>query len=357
MTIARFILDRKKVIEQYNKLRNLGVKISYSFKTNKEVGKVLQEEEDCRDCEFSIHSLIEIDEFDEENRNKLWFFSQAWYIEKIKKIIDKGVKNFVIDNEKDLEELLRFVDENEEIVNILLRMKFQEHRIGSGKYFTYGMSSRKISEIIGKIKNNPFIDKLGIHIHRKSQNVSEWNIREELEDSLSEEVLERLNIINVGGGFPVKYRTYTSEVLPYIFDQIKEVKVWLADKRKSGGKEIEVYVEPGRFIAAPPVKLEAEVIQVYDNIIVINTSIYNCALDTVITDIRLLVEGELDDKVEGNFYKIKGNTPTRDDIFRYKVKFRESPKVGDKIIFLNAGAYNYTTDFCGLEKLETKIIK
>ena len=53
-------------------------------------------------------------------------------------------------------------------------------------------------------------------------------------------------------------------------------------------------------------------------------------------------------------YLIKGNSPTRDDIFRYKVNLEEK-QVGDKIIFLNAGAYNYTTDFFGYKKLETVI--
>jgi hypothetical protein len=30
--------------------------------------------------------------------------------------------------------------------------------------------------------------------------------------------------------------------------------------------------------------------------------------------------------------------------------------MGDKIIFINAGAYTYQTDFCHLDKIETKII-
>ena len=69
----------------------------------------------------------------------------------------------------------------------------------------------------------------------------------------------------------------------------------------------------------------------------------------------MLVEGELDSD-EGEYFLIKGNSPTRDDIFRYKVKLK-NPLVGDKIVFLNAGAYNYTTDFFGYKKLKTEIKK
>ena len=40
----------------------------------------------------------------------------------------------------------------------------------------------------------------------------------------------------------------------------------------------------------------------------------------------------------------------------YSVRLK-NPKVGDEIIFLNAGAHNYTTDFFGYVKLETEIVE
>ena len=61
------------------------------------------------------------------------------------------------------------------------------------------------------------------------------------------------------------------------------------------------------------------------------------------------------EKEKGEFYLIKGNSPTRDDIFRYKVKLK-NPKIGDEITFLNAGAYSYSTDFFGYKPLK-EIIK
>ena len=346
---ARFILSKKKVIEQYNILKKLGVKISYSYKTNKEVGKVLDNHSDSF---FSIHLLEEIDEIEE--KKKIWFFPQAWNDNEIKLILDKGVTNFVIDNEIDLNKLLNIlnIDKYFEIKNltILLRMKFQEHRITSGRYFNYGMPYKKINLLISELKDNKNIEKLGIHVHRKSQNASEWEIKQELEESLTKESLEHIDIINIGGGLPIKYRTYTSEILPYIFTKIKEVKDWFHK---------DIYIEPGRFIAGPAIKLETEIIQIREDTIIVNTSIYNGVLDSMITDIRLLVEGEIDDNSDienQSHFKIKGNTPTRDDIFRHKV-YLKNPKVGDKLTFLNAGAYNYTTDFCSLKKLKTVILE
>lgn len=342
----KFILSRKKVLEQYGKLRELGVKVSYSFKTNREVGKVLEQ---ISDCDFSVHLIEEIDML--KRKDKIWFFPQAWNFEEGKEILEKGVRIFVIDNEKDLEVLLKVISEMRVRINLSLRMKLKENRIGSGKYFVYGVPSNKINKIISEIKNNEFIDRIGINVHRKSQNVSEWDIIGEIKDSLTEESLNRINFFNLGGGLPIKYKTYVSEVLPYIFEKIKQVAEWLKERG------IECYIEPGRFIAGPSVKLETEIIQIYDRIIVINTSLYNCALDTYITGIKLLIENELDeDSKEGEYYLVKGNSPTRDDIFRYKVKLK-NPKLGDKIVFLNSGAYNYTTDFCSFKKLDLGVVE
>ncbi len=336
----KFILSKSKVHEQYNKLKDLGVLISYSWKTNPEVGKILEKETESL---FSIHAFEEIEDI--KDKKRIWFFAQAWNKNEIKNLIDKGIKNFVIDNETDLKTIFDFI--SNEKVNILLRMKFQERRVQTGKYFVYGMNSKTINKWILKLKDNKSINKIGIHVHRKSQNTSEWNLKYELEDSLSKEVLERIDLINIGGGFPIKYKNYTSKVLDYIFSQIKELKNWLAEKN------INLIVEPGRFIAGPSIKLETKVISVCDEKIVVNCSVYQGNTDAIFQDaLKLIVEGELEN---GNEYIIKGKTPCSLDIFRYKVKLPEI-KVGDKIIFLNAGAYNFSTDFCKLKKLKTEIV-
>ena len=342
MQKAKFILSKKKVVEQYKKLKELGIKVSYSYKTNNTVGHILEES---TDSDFSIHTTPEVDSI--KDKSKIWFFMQANDEFELKDIIEKGVKRFVVDNEIDLHNLLFIISELPIKIDLLIRMKFQEHRITAGKYFIYGLPANRVNEIISDIGDNKNVGKLGIHIHRKSQNASEWEIKDELEDSLTKESLERINIINIGGGLPIRYRTYTSEIMPYIFNKIKEVKEWF---------DGEVYCEPGRFIAGPAVKLKCYVIQVQENTLIVNTSVYNGVLDAHITDIRLLVENEIGDEIDGENWKIKGNTPTRDDIFRYRVRLRDV-KVGDEIVFLNAGAYNYTTDFCGLERLGCEVVE
>jgi ornithine decarboxylase len=344
MTGAKFILSKKKLLEQVKILENIGLKISYSYKTNKEVGNILQGL--CPWVYFSVHAKEEIDMI--EDKSKIWFFSQAESVSELGKILGKGVRNFVIDNEIDLQRIVDVVNDLAIQINLSLRMKFKEHRVGSGKYFVYGMFSEKVNSLIRVVKDNPFIEKLGIHIHRKSQNTSEWRIQEELGDSLERDVLEIIDFVNLGGGIPVEYRSYTSKVSQYIFGKLDDARRFL------DGFGIETIIEPGRFIAAPSIKLITEIIQMYNGNIVLNTTIYNCALDCILTGTKMLVEGELDEG--GKVYLLKGNSPTRDDIFRYKVRLKNL-KVGERIVFLNAGAYNYSTDFFGYKKLKTEIVE
>jgi len=338
--MARFILSKKKLLEQVDKLKNLNLDVSYSYKTNKEVGNVLQE---ISDVDFSIHAIEEIDMISDKNR--IWFFTQAQSEKEFEDILEKGIRNFVVDNEVDLELLLKTIKDIK--INLSLRMKFREHRIGSGKYFVYGMGSKKVNELIKSLHKSNLIDNIGIHIHRKSQNTSEWEVKKEIEDSLTHETLEKISFLNLGGGLPTKYRSYTTDALDYIFKKISEVKYFLEEFN------IKTYIEPGRFFASPCIKLETKVIQIQGNNITIDVSIYNCALDTLLTGTRMLVEGETE---KGDNYLIKGNSPTRDDIFRYGAKLKK-PRIGDKIVFLNAGAYNYATDFFGYKKLNTEILE
>lgn len=338
---ARFVLSKSKLLEQYKIVKNLSDSVSYSLKTNPIVGKFLEE---LTDCWFSVHFIQSLDTI--KDKGRVCFIGQSWSNDDLDILFKKGVRSFIVDNEKDLNTLLDYIKNKDCMMNLFLRMRMKEYTIKTEKHFVFGMYSSQINELIPKLRKNSKINKLGIHFHRKTQNISEWSLKEELKDVLNENTLRQIDLFNIGGGIPVKYKNYNDDVLPYIFDKIKELKEWL------NGYNIEMIVEPGRFFAAPCIKLETEIIGIYGNTIVVNCSVYNSAMDTVVAHIRLLVEGELE---KGVPYTIKGCTPDSMDVFRYRV-YLENPKIGDKITFLNAGAYTYSTDFCNLEKLETIIV-
>jgi ornithine decarboxylase len=45
------------------------------------------------------------------------------------------------------------------------------------------------------------------------------------------------------------------------------------------------------------------------------------------------------------------------DLFRYRAYLSKKPEIGDAIIFANAGAYNFRSDFCSLEEIDTEIVE
>ena len=336
--VPRFVLYKDRVLKKYSELENLELKISYSLKTNVEVGKILENETDSM---FSVHSLKELERV--KDKKRVWHFLLGNSEKDLEEIWSLGVRNFVVDLIDDLDLLEKFIENKKEKINLLLRINLRENTIFSGKYYVFGMKSELVNEKILLLKENEFIGKLGIHFHRKTQNVSEWNLKEDLENFLSKECLKKIDIINLGGGLPGNYKNTNDKTLEMIFRKILEVK-------KEFGKEI--IVEPGRFIASNSVDLECKITAIQEKTIFVNCSIFNSALDTIVANVKLLVEGENE---TGNKYMIKGCTPASEDIFRYEVCL-ETPKVGDNLKFLNAGAYNYSSDFCDLEKIKTIVV-
>ncbi len=341
LTNAKFVLSKSKVIGQYNKIKQISDIVSYSIKTNPIVAEILEKN---TDSFFTIHFISSLNNI--KDKKKIWFFAQAWKNKELDILFEKNVESFVVDNENDLKVLLDYIKKNNKKINLLLRMRLKENTIRTGKHYVYGLYSSQVNKLVPELRKNKNINKLGIHFHRKTQNISEWSLKYELSESIPEEIIKKIDIVNIGGGMPVRYKNYAGDLSPQIFKKIRELKDWLHEYN------IKMIVEPGRFIAGPGIKLETEIVNIYNNNIVINCSVFNSAMDTFVADIRLLVENELK---QGTPYVIKGCTPDSMDIFRYRV-YLENPKVKDKIVFLNAGAYTYSTDFCNLNKLETVIV-
>ncbi|MBU0981020.1 MAG: decarboxylase [Nanoarchaeota archaeon] len=339
----RFVLSKKKVLGQFQKVSRLADVVSYSSKTNQDVTRIL---EDSTDCWFSMHLINELKHV--EDMSRILFLAHAWDDRLIDRLFKLGITKFAVDNVPDLELLLAFLDGNDIKIDLFLRIRLHELTVRTERYFVFGMSADTINELIPKLRENPNIGRLGVHFHRKTQNMSEWDLEHDISGMLDDKTLEMVDFVNIGGGLPSVYASTNKDVLKSIFEKISSFKDWLAER------DVNMVIEPGRFIAAPAVELHTRIIRVYDNNIVVDASVYNTDMDAIIVPVKLLVEGELD-KGKGKAYVIKGLTPCSMDIFRYRV-YLNDPEVGDKIIFLNAGAYNFSSDFCDLEKLETEIV-
>ncbi|PIZ51818.1 decarboxylase [Candidatus Woesearchaeota archaeon CG_4_10_14_0_2_um_filter_33_13] len=346
MNKVKFVLSKSKVLEQYQQIVPLTDFISYSSKTNQVVTTILEKE---TDCFFSVHFFNELEHI--KDCSRVLFLAQAWNDVEIKELVRLGINNFVVDNESDLDTLLDYLTNTNLKVNLQLRMKIRENSLRTERYFVFGMSAEVINKRVKELSQNKNIAKLGIHFHRKTQNMSEWNYIHELSCNLEEETLQHISILNMGGGLPSEYANTNVEVLQGIFSKITEFRNWLSQYN------IKLMLEPGRFIAAPAGKLITQIIGIHENNIVVNASVYNTDMDALVVPVKLLVEGELTkEDSDSRPYVIKGITPCSMDLFRYRVYLKE-PKVSDTLIFLNAGAYNFSTNFCDLEELETEVVE
>jgi ornithine decarboxylase len=341
----RFEISRSIALEKFDEVKEVCDIVSYSSKTNPVVTSIL---EGGRDCLFSVHSVNEIKNI--KDKSRVMFLCQGWDFEEIGFLVSEGVRYFVVDNPQDLETLKIYLNENSvDDVKLLLRLKLKENTLRTEKHFVFGFRSEFMNEELLKLKNVPGVVSVGVHFHRKTQNMAEWGIQREIENVLSEEVLSGIDYMVIGGGLPSVYANTNVKVFSGIFDKIKSFGEWLNEKG------VKMIVEPGRYIVAPAGKLITHVRAVYENNIIIDASVYNSDLDALIVPVKLLVEGEME-KGEGIQYAIKGITPCSMDLFRYRAYLSEK-KVGDEIVFLNAGAYNFTTNFCDLDEIETKIVE
>ena len=99
---AKFVLSRSQLIEQYNKITDIGT-ISYSVKTNPVVASILEQETDCMFC---IHTMNELEYVKDTKR--VWFLAESWTLKQIEKLYTLGIKNFAVHNKNDLNKLIEF---------------------------------------------------------------------------------------------------------------------------------------------------------------------------------------------------------------------------------------------------------
>ncbi len=335
--MAEFVLSRNKLLAQYDKLSPHVESVYFSFKTNPLVGLEL---ESLTPCGFSVHSWELLQKITDKSR--VLFFGQAWDVQRVRALLDLGVRSFSVDNENDLRVFLGVVDVP---VTLFLRMKFKENTVKTEKHFVYGMRSSVVNKLLLDLSSNPLLT-LGVHIHRKTQNISEWHLQEELSSSLSEEALQVLSVVNMGGGLPVTYKNSRADHIGVILSRVDALRSWLQ------GYDISLVAEPGRFLAGPCIELHAKIVNMYDNVLIVDCSIFNAAMDTFIAHVRLDVSEEVAD---GEPYLVKGISPDSPDILRYRVLLQD-PQIGDVLTFVHAGAYNFCTDFCGFRPLKTKVV-
>ncbi|MFW5977360.1 MAG: decarboxylase, partial [Candidatus Nanoarchaeia archaeon] len=183
-----FELSKSVVLDQYNLVKPLADITSYSSKTNPLITPILEKH---TSSVFSIHFLAELQHI--KDMSRVFYLAQAWDEKEILFLFKKGVRSFCVDNKTDLDIFLSVLKQNPLVhVSLFLRLRLKENTIRTEKYFVFGMKSKELnttSQEIHESKLRSQITTLGVHMHRKTQNMAEWNYSEELSDELDKKTL------------------------------------------------------------------------------------------------------------------------------------------------------------------------
>lgn len=177
--------------------------------------------------------------------------------------LDCGVGTIVVDNFDELQQLTTLTNQRQQLTTIMLRIApgISAHThdyISTGQEdskFGFDLNSGQADTAVQQAQAAPYLNLVGIHCHIGSQ-IFELNGFEMIVDKLVD-VFARWQatlgfyprIMNVGGGFGVKYTAADHPLQPTDFvDAI--VKETLAQTQAHDVPMLEIWIEPGRSLVA-----------------------------------------------------------------------------------------------------------
>jgi ornithine decarboxylase len=362
-----FVVNKKQLCETIKNIKKrLPGEIIYSHKTNPHpfVAKTANN----HGCGFLLSSIEESEEIINNagiDTEKIIFQSPSLTEQQFKRIKSLGISRFIIDSIEQLEIILSSLENMARKPEILVRINtgiMVEHsELGYSTDSYLGFPITEVLDIFKKLnelrKNNQIT--LGLHNHFFSQNTYLNLWRENLKTMADYvELLQRqgiiLDVVDFGGGYPIYY----GNKIP-TFESIANLIDIYTKKMRDVYPDLRFIFEPGRKIVGESITLVAKIVHIKKfikaNVAILNCSVYNASMDTLI--VHLLLQA---DKVDKNKkvlkeYVIRGSTPDSLDLFAKKINLPEL-KSGDHIAFFHAGAYSFCSDFISLKKPKHFII-
>ncbi|MCA9375417.1 type III PLP-dependent enzyme [Candidatus Dojkabacteria bacterium] len=263
-----------------------------------------------------------------------------------------GIRVFSFDSDIEIEKIARLAPGSNLIGRIGVNNKGSEWPL-VGKF---GIPDSDIVRLY-KFALEKGLTPAGVSFHVGSQNKSPqaWSSALDKMSRVVKELKEssiRINIINIGGGFPVEY----VEEVPDLSEYSKEINK--SFESLFGYEEFSLYIEPGRSVVGNTGYLVVEVInRSYrdgENWLYIDVGAYH-GLQETLEGFKYKVAHQMgDDKcVE---YTIAGASCDSTDSFMKGTLLPESLGLGDRLIFLNTGAYTTSYEYYnGLRFPETVV--
>jgi ornithine decarboxylase len=270
----------------------------------------------------------------------------------------RGVKLFAFDSEVELAKLAKAAPGARVFCRVLVDCEGAEWPLSK----KFGCSPEMARDLLIKAKKWG-LDPYGLSFHVGSQqtNVEQWDSAvgrtAQLFFALQQDGVE-LKMINLGGGFPAKYRAEVPGVKDYA------LAVMRAMTKHFGNDLPEIIVEPGRSMVGDAGVLQSEVVLISKKDandkkrwVYLDVGKFGGLAETMDEAIKYRFRTKLDGRKSGPVV-IAGPTCDSADILYEKTEYKlpMDLKVGDKVEILATGAYttSYSSvNFNGFPPLKT----
>lgn len=336
------VVDLEKVCEKYDELKeNLPYsKIFYAVKANPSdaVVELLAR----KGSSFDIASIYELDSVLSHGvtPDRISFGNTIKKESAISYAYSKGIRLFATDSESDLKKIARHAPGSKVYFRILcdgsgadwpLSRKFGSH---PDVIFKLAIQSKELGLI-------PY--GISFHVGSQQREVGRWDAAISQCKYLFEELHKKginLKMINMGGGFPARYKSAT---LPLV-DYAKEITRFLNEDFPRGLPEI--FVEPGRSLVGDSGVIVSEVVLVSKKArvspyrwVYLDIGVFGGLIETLGEAIKYPIYCEKDGKRSEVI--LAGPTCDSMDILYENNRYLlpDSLKEKDKLYFLSTGAY------------------
>ncbi len=265
-----------------------------------------------------------------------------------------GVNYFSYDSVDEVDKLVRFVPG----CNVYVRLSVPNEGSEWPLSKKFGIELDDAATLLSYAKNKG-LNPVGITFHVGSQctNIYNWNTALDKANALwkiAERNGIRLNLLNIGGGYPIKY---TKNVVNVETIE-KNVNTLIYEKFPM---DTEIFIEPGRAVVGDAGIFVTSVIgkarRADENWLYIDVGVFNGLMESVGgIKYSYLVEGSRQTKYKKK-WTIAGPSCDSFDVIDKDVALPE-PVVGNMILILSSGAYtiSYASEFNGFSIPKTILL-
>jgi ornithine decarboxylase len=266
--------------------------------------------------------------------------------------LEHGLRTFVVDN---FAEVDKFTDYNND-VKLLVRLSFRNPEAKSDLSFKFGVAPQEAENLIAYIRKKDiavagFSLHVGSQIHTAQAYVDAIKKATELIEKVEQEQGIRMQILDIGGGFPVNYL----EPAPAINDIASAITPLLTPL----AKRLRILSEPGRFLVASSMTLITQVVgkSMRDGQpwYYLNDGLYgsysNVVFEQVLPPILAMRELSSEDPLELTSSVLAGPTCDSVDVISTNCQLPEL-EIGDHLISPMMGAYTWVsaTEYNGIAR-------